>query len=167
MVDETTTDLPDDDTSGTGEDERRRLHEVWATGTEVPDWVAASTAEGAQSMVPREHASSADLLEEAGARAMVSSIHVNGWFGDYDKLAMTRIFFREVLGLVIDEVLMEVVFCGDSPNDAPLFGHFPHAVGVANLSDFAGRLPAEPRWIASRRGGDGFAELAEALLQAR
>ena len=67
MVDDTSTDLTDDNTSGADEDERRRLHEVWATGTEVPDWVTASTAEGAQLMVPREHASSADLLEEAGA----------------------------------------------------------------------------------------------------
>ncbi|MEE9227826.1 MAG: hypothetical protein V3U47_02530, partial [Acidimicrobiia bacterium] len=67
MVDDTSTDLTDDETSGAGEDERRRLHEVWATGTEVPDWVTASTAEGAQRMVPREHATSADLLEEAGA----------------------------------------------------------------------------------------------------
>jgi len=67
MVDDTTTDLTDDNISGAGGDERRRLHEVWAIGTEVPDWVTASTAEGAQLMVPREHASSADLLEEAGA----------------------------------------------------------------------------------------------------
>ena len=67
MVDDTTTDLTDDNPSGAGDDERRRLHEVWATGTEVPDWVTASTSEGAQLMVPREHASSAGLLEEAGA----------------------------------------------------------------------------------------------------
>ena len=31
------------------------------------------------------------LFEKAGAVAKVSSIHVNGWFGNYDKLAMTRI----------------------------------------------------------------------------
>ena len=31
----------------------------------------------------------------AGARAKVSSIHVNGWFGDYDKLTMTGILFEE------------------------------------------------------------------------
>ncbi len=67
MVDDTSSDLTDDNTSGADEDERRRLHEVWATGTEVPDWVTASTAEGAQSMIPRKHAPNADLLEEAGA----------------------------------------------------------------------------------------------------
>ncbi|MDX1422211.1 MAG: HAD hydrolase family protein, partial [Kiloniellales bacterium] len=30
------------------------------------------------------------LFEQAGAQAKVSSIHVNGWFGDYDKLSMTK-----------------------------------------------------------------------------
>ena len=30
------------------------------------------------------------LMRAAGLTAKVSSIHVNGWFGDYDKLAMTR-----------------------------------------------------------------------------
>ena len=32
-------------------------------------------------------------FEQGGARAKISSIHVNGWFGDYDKLAMTGFFF--------------------------------------------------------------------------
>jgi hypothetical protein len=48
-----------------------------------------------------------------------------------------------------------------------MFAHFPHAVGVANVRDFAGRLAAEPAWLTQARGGAGFAELAEALLEAR
>ncbi len=107
------------------------------------------------------------LFEEAGAHAKVSSIHVNGWFGDYDKLAMTRILFREVFGVALDAVRETVVFAGDSPNDAPMFDYFPNAVGVANCADFAGRLDAEPAWITPARGGHGFAELAEAILGAR
>ena len=107
------------------------------------------------------------LFEAAGAEAKVSSIHVNGWFGDYDKLAMTRMLFDEVFGLDLDSVREQVVFAGDSPNDAPMFGYFPHAVGVANVADFAGRLDAEPAWVTTARGGDGFAELAAALLDGR
>ena len=107
------------------------------------------------------------LFEEAGARAKVSSIHVNGWFGDYDKLAMTRILFREVFDVALDAVRETVVFAGDSPNDAPMFDYFPNAVGVANCANFAGRLDAEPAWITQARGGHGFAELAEAILGAR
>ncbi|MEE8203901.1 MAG: HAD-IIB family hydrolase [Alphaproteobacteria bacterium] len=116
---------------------------------------------------PGEVARIVALFEAAGARAKVSSIHVNGWFGDYDKLAMTRTLFAEVFGVDLDDVRASVVFAGDSPNDAPMFAYFPNSVGVANVRDFAGRLAAEPGWVCEARGGDGFAELAEALLEVR
>ena len=60
-----------------------------------------------------------------------------------------------------------VVFVGDSPNDAPMFDYFRNAVGVANVADFADRLDAEPAWVTAARGGEGFAELAAALLEGR
>lgn len=107
------------------------------------------------------------MFEAAGATAKVSSIHVNGWFGDFDKLSMTRRAMAEFFGRDIDRERGDIVFAGDSPNDAPMFGFFPNAVGVANVRDFAGRLPAEPAWVTPGRGATGFLELAEALLVAR
>lgn len=107
------------------------------------------------------------LFEAAGAVAKVSSIHVNGWFGAYDKLAMTRHFFAEILGRDIEAVKTRVVFAGDSPNDAPMFGFFPHAVGVANVTAFQDRMAALPAYVTPGGGGQGFAELAQALLEAR
>jgi HAD superfamily hydrolase (TIGR01484 family) len=108
------------------------------------------------------------LFEAAGARAKVSSIHVNGWFGDYDKLAMSWRLLRERFGLDLDAGGGEhVLFVGDSPNDGPMFAEFEHSVGVANVRDFAGQLPAEPAWVTGARGGAGFVELAGALLEAR
>ncbi|MFQ5954949.1 MAG: HAD-IIB family hydrolase [Kiloniellales bacterium] len=107
------------------------------------------------------------LCERAGARAKVSSIHVNAWFGEFDKLAMTRVLFDELFALDLDRVRESVVFAGDSPNDVPMFAYFPNAVGVANVRDFTGRLAAEPAWVTQARGGDGFAELADALVGAR
>jgi HAD superfamily hydrolase (TIGR01484 family) len=101
----------------------------------------------------------------AGARAKISSIHVNGWFGDYDKLSMTARLFEEVFGLELGAVRERVVFVGDSPNDAPMFGYFPNAVGVANLKRFEGRIEALPAWITKAEGGRGFAEMAELLLE--
>ena len=77
------------------------------------------------------------LFEEAGAGAKVSSIHVNGWFGDYDKLTMTRTLMGRAFGVDLDADRERYVFVGDSPNDAPMFGFFPNAVGVANVRDFA------------------------------
>jgi hypothetical protein len=107
------------------------------------------------------------LFEEAGATAKVSSIHVNGWFGSYDKLGMTRIMLRECFAIDLDAERDAFVFAGDSPNDAPMFAFFPHAVGVANIAAFADRLPAKPAYVTRGRAGAGFAELADALLAAR
>ena len=108
-----------------------------------------------------------ELFEEAGASAKVSSIHVNGWFGSYDKLAMTRVMMDECFDIDLDAERARFVFVGDSPNDAPMFAHFPNGVGVANVLDFAAALPALPAYVTERRGGAGFAELAAALIEAR
>ncbi|MEM7299694.1 MAG: HAD-IIB family hydrolase [Pseudomonadota bacterium] len=107
------------------------------------------------------------IFEEEGAIAKVSSIHVNGWFGDYDKLTMARTFCADVLSMDIETKNERIVFVGDSPNDAPMFGYFRNACGVANVADFKGRIDAEPAWIASHRGGAGFVEIAERLIAAR
>ena len=104
------------------------------------------------------------LMTAAGAHAKISSIHVNGWFGDYDKLAMTRILFRECFAAELDAVKDTVVFVGDSPNDEPMFQYFPLAVGVANVRDLEDRLKARPAFVTEARAGAGFAELADALL---
>ncbi len=107
------------------------------------------------------------IFEKHGAHAKVSSIHVNGWFGDYDKLTTSRTMMSELFGVDIAAERERYVFAGDSPNDAPMFGYFPNALGVANVRDFADRLEHKPRWIASARSGAGFVELAKALIAAR
>ena len=107
------------------------------------------------------------IFEASGATAKISSIHVNGWFGDYDKLSMTRILFAEVFAEDLDRIKAQVIFAGDSPNDQPMFGFFSHAVGVANIARFAKSLKTPPAYVTRAEGGDGFAELAEAILAAR
>ncbi|MDP6830851.1 MAG: HAD-IIB family hydrolase [Alphaproteobacteria bacterium] len=107
------------------------------------------------------------LFQAAGARAKTSSIHVNGWFGGHDKLSMARQFLLRETSLDPDADNGAIVFVGDSPNDAPMFGFFQNAVGVANLSSFKGQLDAEPCYLANASSGAGFAELARALLSAR
>jgi HAD superfamily hydrolase (TIGR01484 family) len=105
-----------------------------------------------------------DLFKKAGAEAKASSIHVNGWFGDYDKLTMTRYLFAEVFHEKLEDVKEDVIYIGDSPNDAPMFDYFPHSVGVANVLEFEGRMPCYPAWITSKDGGYGFAEMVDKLL---
>jgi HAD superfamily hydrolase (TIGR01484 family) len=107
------------------------------------------------------------LFQEAGATAKVSSIHVNGWFGAYDKLGMTGRLFEEVFGVALDSVKEQVVYAGDSPNDEPMFAAFPHAVGVANVRQWGDLLACSPRWVTDAPGGAGFAELTDALLAVR
>lgn len=107
------------------------------------------------------------VFHAAGATAKVSSIHVNGWFGSYDKLSMTRLFAEEILGLDLERTKDRFVYCGDSPNDAPMFGFFPNACGVANVRDFVGRIDALPAYVSKSRGGAGFVEIATMILNAR
>jgi len=109
----------------------------------------------------------AALMRDAGLTAKVSSIHVNGWFGDYDKLATARRLFAERFSLDLDQANRQVVFAGDSPNDAPMFGFFHNSVGVANVREFEQVLPARPRFITTAPAGAGFQELAEHLLVAK
>jgi HAD superfamily hydrolase (TIGR01484 family) len=108
----------------------------------------------------------AALMRQAGLHAKLSSIHVNGWFGDYDKLAMTRQLFREQFAMHLDAARETVVYVGDSPNDAPMFEFFPKSVGVANVKRFAGALPAAPKYITGASSGGGFAEVVAHLLRA-
>jgi len=106
----------------------------------------------------------ATLMREAGLKAKISSIHVNGWFGDYDKLATSRVLFAERFGLDLDRSNRELVFAGDSENDVPMFAFFRNSVGVANVRRFEGRLAAAPKYVTRGASGAGFVELAEHLL---
>lgn len=108
-----------------------------------------------------------EIFEEAGAVAKVSSIHVNGWFGDHDKISMTKRFCQDIFGFELQERLDQSIFVGDSPNDAPMFGFFSMSFGVANVKDFEEQMDAHPAFVTNERGGDGFVEIARALLDAR
>lgn len=103
------------------------------------------------------------ICEAEGAHAKVSSIHVNAWFGEYDK----HRGFMHLLSAFPGGILPPAdhwLFIGDSPNDEPLFARFAHSVGVANLREFEGRLKHPPRWITQRESGAGFVEMADALV---
>lgn len=108
-----------------------------------------------------------DIFSEYGVNFKVSSIHVNGWFGDYDKLSMTKIFVKEVLEVDIDEKKDRFIFFGDSPNDEPMFRFFPNSVGVANVRRFLDLLKHPPAYVTEREGGEGFSEAIKVILSKR
>ena len=107
------------------------------------------------------------IMESEGLTAKVSSIHVNGWFGGYDKLSTTKLMMREDFSIDLDAERGAFVFAGDSPNDQPMFAFFPNAVGVANVREMADMMASLPAWITPSAGAAGFAELAAALIPTR
>ena len=107
------------------------------------------------------------IFKKHGAQCKVSSIHMNGWFGNYDKLGMTKTLVQERCGIDLDANRERFLFCGDSPNDEPLFQYFPCSAGVQNVLRFADRMKSLPSFVASREGGEGFAEIVETIVQRR
>ncbi len=104
------------------------------------------------------------IFERFGAMCKVSSIHVNGWFGTFDKLAGFQGLCAE-LGL--DPSPDRWAYSGDSANDAPMFAHFDVSVGVANVDRWLPRIPVAPAFRTAGAGGYGFAELVDRVLALR
>ncbi len=107
------------------------------------------------------------LFQAHGMHATVSSIHINGWFGDHNKLEAARWMTRILFDRMLDREIDRWVYVGDSTNDQLMFEHFPHSMGVANISRFAGQLQHLPRYLTPSERGAGFAEVAQAILQSR
>jgi HAD superfamily hydrolase (TIGR01484 family) len=105
------------------------------------------------------------IFEHHGAQAKVSSIHVNGWFGTYDKVTMALTMLETEFGLSAGQARQDCAFTGDSPNDEPMFAYFPHSFAVANIQNFIGDIKQKPTFIAQARGGLGFAEIAQQILK--
>ena len=104
------------------------------------------------------------LMQAEGMTATVSSIHINGWFGEHSKLTGARWIVRELYGRDLDAEMDRWVYVGDSTNDQVMFEHFAHSVGVANIRRFEAQLIHPPRYITPSQRGMGFAELAQHLL---
>jgi len=145
---------------------------------EVPGATLARDSAGRVTDIAVDHAEHARLGDGAVARvveimrgegmnATVSSIHVNGWFGEHDKLSGARWAVQRWLGRRLDDEVDRWVYVGDSTNDQVMFAAFPLSVGVGNLRRFAGQLHTWPAWITAGERGAGFAEVAEAVLAAR
>jgi HAD superfamily hydrolase (TIGR01484 family) len=107
------------------------------------------------------------IAEEEGAMAKVSSIHINIWIGHYDKLTMAERFLTRRFGWRSGADDREVVFVGDSPNDEPMFARFPLACAVANIRRYTTLITRYPAFVASMDCGDGFAEIAQTILEKR
>jgi len=106
------------------------------------------------------------VFKEHGATSKVSSIHVNGWFGNYDKVTMCKRFAKHELDLDLASPKGQKfsAFVGDSPNDEPSFQYFKNSFAVANIKKFATQLKSPPQYISKKRGGEGFVEIVNHLI---
>ena len=110
------------------------------------------------------------LCHQQGAHAKLSSIHVNTWFGKYDKRKGFENWLNQgAPGCSLRPIpqLDEWLYIGDSPNDEPMFEWFPLSVGVANIKQYLEQLNHPPLWITDQPSGAGFVQMTELLLKAR
>jgi len=152
----------------------RRLREVAARVLrELPGTSLARDSAGRVTDIAVDHAEFAHLspaqidtvvalMRAEGMNATVSSIHVNGWFGEHTKLSGARWIVRRLLARELERERW--VYVGDSTNDQLMFEHFPLSVGVANLMDVAAALTVWPAYLTDGARGAGFAEVAQRLL---
>ncbi len=145
---------------------------------EVPGATLAQDSPGRETDIAIDHSEFAHLapaqvaqvlriMQAEGMTATVSSIHINGWYGTHNKLDGARWIVRTLLGRNLDAELQRWVYVGDSTNDELMFQHFAHSVGVANIRRFEAQLTHAPRYITVGERGEGFAEVARAVLAAR
>lgn len=107
------------------------------------------------------------LMRAEGLTATVSSIHINGWLGDHTKWTGARSAVQTLFGRNVAAEAEQWVYVGDSANDQVMFQHLPVTVGVANLRRFEHLLTHRPRYITQSERGQGFAEVAHAVLRSR
>ena len=129
--------------------------------------LAVDFAEDVGPLGPDQVQAIVEVFHRHGATAKVSNIHVNGWYGEYDKLGMALRMARRWWGLDLGAQPDRCVFLGDSPNDEPMFAHFPHSIGVANVRSYLPLMQSLPRYVTRSEESAGFAEALEHLAVAR
>ncbi len=142
---------------------------------EVPGATRATDSAGRETDIAIDHsefvhldaaqiAAVVALMRSEGMHATVSSIHINGWFGDHNKLEGARWIVRELWGRTLADEMDRWAYVGDSTNDQLMFQAFAHSIGVANVQRFVPQLAHLPRYITRGERGAGFAEVARAIL---
>jgi HAD superfamily hydrolase (TIGR01484 family) len=107
------------------------------------------------------------IARALGLNCKVSSIHVNCWYGTYDKLSSVREFLFDQAGMSLVQMQSSIMFAGDSPNDEPLFSAVEHSTAVANIHDFLSQMTHYPKYVAQKCSGEGFHEIVAQILRKR
>tara|TARA_Y100001970_G_scaffold146506_2_gene179891 strand:+ start:5651 stop:6421 length:771 start_codon:yes stop_codon:yes gene_type:complete len=103
-----------------------------------------------------------DFCISKGANAAISNIHLNIWYGNYNKCSMA-LKILEKWKINIDEC----IYVGDSPNDAPMFKQFPLSVGVSSVVKYSELMSDFPSYITDNDANQGFEELVNFILSTK
>ena len=167
------------DDAATRADRYERLQRVLRRiEAEIPGAVRATDSAGRETDIAIDHsefvqlddrqvAAVVALMRAEGLHATVSSIHINGWFGDHDKLVGAHWVVQALLGRALAHEPDRWAYVGDSTNDQLMFGALANSIGVANVRRFLAKLTLWPQYLALGERGAGFAEVARAVLAAR
>jgi HAD superfamily hydrolase (TIGR01484 family) len=116
---------------------------------------------------PERIAQVVQLMQQEGLHATVSSIHINGWLGDHNKLQGARWVVRQLFDRELNDELDRWAYVGDSANDQLMFEAFTHSIGVANIERYVPQLTHLPRYVTQGERGAGFAQFSQFLLTNR
>jgi hydroxymethylpyrimidine pyrophosphatase-like HAD family hydrolase len=146
-------------------------HAKWASDQSYREYdLAVDICEDVETWPSDDVNALLNLCKAEGAHAKLSSIHVNTWFGDYDKKKGFQYWLSQGAPGFRGETIPskdQWIYIGDSPNDEPMFSSFPYSVGVANLTKYLSKLQALPTWLTESESGKGFSEMTQRLVQIR
>ncbi len=107
------------------------------------------------------------IIDEHGARRSLSSVHLHATFDADDKASGTVRFLGSRFGVDAGIARTRWAFAGDSGNDRACFSAFHTTFGVANVRAHLDKLSVPPRFVAKNEAGEGFVEIARALLRCK
>lgn len=99
-----------------------------------------------------------------GAYAAISNIHINIWFGEYNKAQTVIELFNELYSICNYELCRRSFYIGDSPNDEPMFRLIEASFGVKNVELFLDRLRYKPAAISHESEGYGSYDILRNIL---
>ena len=129
--------------------------------------LAIDYCEDVEPLKPQELERIYKIIEEEGAVYKVSSVHINCWYGEFDKVAGVRQYLKDTMNMRLEQLQDRIVFIGDSPNDEPMFAELESSIAVANIAPYLGRLKYLPLYITENESASGFVEATATILRKR
>lgn len=107
------------------------------------------------------------IISEEGGTYKISDIHINCWYGSFNKINGVKEFIQKVYHTDFSLMIKNATYIGDSPNDEPIFRVFPVTIAVANLKNFIDEISYFPNYITHEESAYGFSEAVKVILKKR